>query len=89
MIVNFFLLQKGVSNEEHKFLKKFSNVEVLDNKLEDFSQTALVLSLMDKVITIDTSLVHLAGTLGPENIITTSKSTRLEMGFERFQNPMV
>tara|TARA_B100000242_G_scaffold290873_1_gene263069 strand:+ start:449 stop:2032 length:1584 start_codon:yes stop_codon:yes gene_type:complete len=83
----FFVLQKGVSNEEHKFLQKFSNVEVLDNKLEDFSQTALALGLMDRVITVDTSLVHLAGTLDQKTLLLLPKVPDWRWGLKDSKTP--
>ena len=45
-----------------------SNVEVLafDNEIYDFSDTAALCHLMDVVISVDTSIAHLAGALGKE-----------------------
>jgi tetratricopeptide (TPR) repeat protein len=37
---------------------------VLDEPLEDFADTAALLDLMDLVVTVDTSVAHLAGALG-------------------------
>ena len=66
---DFFVLQKNISTEEKKLLEKFSNVTILDNLISDFSESALVISRMDKVISVDTSLIHLAGTLGKESLL--------------------
>lgn len=66
---DFFVLQKNISTEEKKLLEKFSNVTILDNLISDFSESALVISRMDKVISVDTSLIHLAGTLGKKSLL--------------------
>jgi ADP-heptose:LPS heptosyltransferase len=43
-----------------------SGIEVLGDALKDFSDTAAVVALMDVVITVDTSVAHLAGAMGKE-----------------------
>ena len=49
--------------------EKFSNVVILDDMLNDFSESAFVISQMEKVISVDTSLIHLAGTLGKKSLL--------------------
>ncbi len=44
-------------------LKEFAGVTVLAGRLHDFSDTAAVTSLLDLVISVDTSVAHLAGAL--------------------------
>lgn len=65
----FFILQKNILDYEKKFLEKFSNVVILDDMLNDFSESAFVISQMEKVISVDTSLIHLAGTLGKKSLL--------------------
>lgn len=58
----FFSLQKGPGEEE---MAAFPHPLVpLGHELLDYADTAAVLSLLDVVVTIDTSLAHAAGALG-------------------------
>ena len=55
----------------------FSGVKPLAPLLQDFSDTAYALSQMDLIVTVDTSLAHLAGALGrPEFPAPTPQSDR-------------
>lgn len=64
--VEFISIQKNISIEEENILKKY-NVKnygsLLDNTGEAFKDTVTLLKKVDLVITTDTSLVHLAGTM--------------------------
>tara|TARA_Y100000310_G_scaffold303059_1_gene341035 strand:+ start:1791 stop:3146 length:1356 start_codon:yes stop_codon:yes gene_type:complete len=60
--VKLFSLQKGRAVEE---LNDFSVVD-LSEDLGDFSDTAAVIENLDLVISVDTSVAHLAGALGKE-----------------------
>ena len=59
--VNFFTLQKEISTEERKFLNKYSNVIDYSNNLKNFKDTYLLMKNLQLIITVDTSLLHLAG----------------------------
>ena len=52
-----------------KFLKKYSNVHNLSDDLKSFMHTAFFIDKMDVVFTIDTSLVHLAGTMNKKTYL--------------------
>ena len=47
----------------------------LSGKLEDFSDTAAVIEKLDLVITIDSSVAHLAGALGKKTFMLLPYST--------------
>lgn len=64
--MEFHVAQKVVSDEERRYLAAFPNVSLHDDALGDFEDTAALLSQMDRVISIDTSVAHLAGGLGRE-----------------------
>jgi hypothetical protein len=54
-------LQKGVTRAERDYLAQFQHVHVLDDSLADFDDTAAVVALLDRVISVDTAIAHLAG----------------------------
>jgi len=62
--VSFFSLQKGPAAAEANRPSDGMDLTNLDAELHDFADTAAVISLMDLVITTDTSIPHLAGALG-------------------------
>jgi tetratricopeptide (TPR) repeat protein len=59
----FISLQKEVSEEDRPWLAAAKIVH-LGDVLDDFADTAALCSLVDIVISVDTSLAHLAGALG-------------------------
>ena len=62
--VKFFSLQKGLAGEQAKNPPPGLELVDLGPELNDFADTAAALSLMDLIITTDTSVAHLAGALG-------------------------
>jgi tetratricopeptide (TPR) repeat protein len=59
----FYSLQKGPAGEQAKNPPRGLELVDLGPKLNDFADTAAVMSLMDLIITTDTSVPHLAGAL--------------------------
>jgi Flp pilus assembly protein TadD len=59
----FIGLQKDVSDQDRPGLAA-ANIVHLGDRLDDFADTAALCSLMDLVISVDTSLAHLAGAVG-------------------------
>ena len=62
--VVFFSLQKGSQAEDLAQLEGQLIVEDLSGKLTDLAETASIMKQLDLVITVDTSVAHLAGALG-------------------------
>lgn len=60
----FVSLQKGVRDADKPFLAGRTDVIDLTEDLTDFTETAALVSCLDLVITVDTSVAHLAGALG-------------------------
>jgi Flp pilus assembly protein TadD len=60
----FVSLQKGIRDEDRAFLRGRRDIIDLTDQLTDFSDTAALMSCLDLVISVDTSVVHLAGALG-------------------------
>jgi Flp pilus assembly protein TadD len=60
----FVSLQPEVRPADRDVLQSWSGIVDLDPQLRDFRDTAAVLECLDLVVTVDTSVAHLAGTLG-------------------------
>jgi tetratricopeptide (TPR) repeat protein len=57
-------LQNEVREKDAAALRQDGRIVFLGDDLRDFSDTAALLDLMDLVITVDTSVAHLAGAMG-------------------------
>jgi tetratricopeptide (TPR) repeat protein len=62
--VRFVSLQKGIRDQDRAFLDECGGIVDLTEQLTDFSETAALVSCLDLVISVDTSVVHLSGALG-------------------------
>lgn len=62
--VEFHALQKEFSDADRAQLEASGRVKLHGHELTDFAETAALASQMDLVISIDTSVAHLAGGLG-------------------------
>jgi ADP-heptose:LPS heptosyltransferase len=57
-------LQREVSDEDRQLLAIRTDIQHFDEQLQDFSDTAALCELVDMVVSIDTSVAHLAGAMG-------------------------
>jgi hypothetical protein len=62
--VTFVSLQKDVRADDAALLKERADILDCGNALEDFSDTAALMSQVDLIISVDTSVAHLAGAIG-------------------------
>ena len=62
--LDYISLQKDVRDKDISTLQVRSDIRRIGEQLEDFSDTAALCALMDMVISVDTSVAHLAGALG-------------------------
>jgi len=62
--VQFISLQKDLRSGDEQLLRHHPQVIHLGDRLDDFAETAAVMSLLDLIISSDTAPVHLAGALG-------------------------
>ena len=60
----FVSLQKEVRTEDLLILDERKDIRHFGDELEDFADTAALIEQVDVVITVDTSVAHLAGALG-------------------------
>jgi hypothetical protein len=67
--VEFHCLQKEIREDDAAFLASQNNIHNHIEFLDDFSDTAALIDAMDLVMSVDTSVAHLAGALGKETWI--------------------
>lgn len=60
----YVCLQKEISDADKATLDSHGNILYVGDELNDFSDTAALCQQMDLVISVDTSVAHLAGALG-------------------------
>ena len=68
----FIALQKDLRREDVTALKAH-NIRDYRHDLTDFAETAALISCLDLVITVDTSVAHLAGALGKQTLLLLGK----------------
>lgn len=61
---HFVALQKELPDEDAPFLDSTGMATFLGDRQADLADTAAMISMLDLVITVDTSIAHLAGALG-------------------------
>ncbi|NBQ76674.1 MAG: hypothetical protein EBU14_15225, partial [Acetobacteraceae bacterium] len=59
-------IQKGMPDADRQALASVAGLRVFDEEITDFEDTAALIAEMDLIISVDTSLVHLAGSMGRE-----------------------
>ncbi len=82
---NFFIIDKEISNKERTFLSKFNNIVFCDELISDWSDTAVIVSELDEVISVDTSLAHISGTLNKPTQILIAKDPDWRWGLKGMQ----
>ncbi len=85
--VQFVSLQRELRRDDTAVLRAHPRVIHLGDNLEDFVDTAAVISLLDVVISVDTSVAHLAGTLGKPVFILLPFAPDFRWMLEREDSP--
>ena len=65
----FHSLQKTIREIDAQTIKEFSNICQHQEEITDFSDTAALVDAMDIIISVDTSVAHLAGAMGKKTWI--------------------
>jgi Tfp pilus assembly protein PilF len=85
--VNLFIIQKELCVEDMKFLNNHKEINFLGKEINNFSDTAAIVENMDLIISVDTSLIHLAGALGKKSFLMLSYSADWRWLLERNSSP--
>lgn len=85
--IQFFCLQKIISAEDKAILREFSQVTIWDEAIEDFADTATLIEFMDLVISVDTSVGHLAANQGKPTWILTAWHNDWRWGIRESHSP--
>jgi ADP-heptose:LPS heptosyltransferase len=83
----FYSLQMGTAAEQVKQLRPRVHLIDLQNEQKDFADTAAIVANLDLVISIDTSVAHLAGAMGKPLWILLYKSPDWRWLLEREDSP--
>jgi hypothetical protein len=87
MDAQWICLQKEIKDSDSAALAQAGNVAFFGDELKDFSDTAALLDLMDLVISVDTSVTHLAGAMGKPVWILLSYSPDWRWLLDRDDSP--
>ncbi len=66
---DFYSLQYENDEELDEYLTEYKNIYKCKDLIKDFNDTANIVTKLDLVITIDTSMVHLCGVLGVKTFL--------------------
>ncbi len=79
-------LQKDITEAEHALAMRH-NIRSFASQLTDFSETAALCTLMDVVVSVDTSVAHLAGGLGQRVMVLLAFNPDWRWLLERSDSP--
>ena len=84
---NFFIIQKELDTKDKIFLKDSTHIKFLGDDINNFLDTAAIVENMDLIISIDTSLIHLAGALGKKSFLLLSWASEWRWLIDRSDSP--
>lgn len=82
-----YLLQKEVRDSDRAYLATHPEIRFLGDALKSFDDTAAVVSCLDLVVSVDTSLAHLTGALGRPLYILVRWAPDWRYMLDRTDNP--
>lgn len=80
-------LQKDIRDTDSEALSAHPAIHAVNAPLEDFSDTAALINELDLVVTVDTSVAHLAGAMGKEVWILLSWAADWRWLLDRSDSP--
>ena len=83
----FVSLQKPMPTRDHEIMQRFPGMTDLADELTDFGETAALMQNLDLIITVDTSMGHLAGALGRPAWILIPKAADWRWMLDREDSP--
>jgi tetratricopeptide (TPR) repeat protein len=86
-VANLYLIQKDVRPIDRHYIDAHPEIVYLGSQIQDFEDSAAITQNMDEIITIDTSLAHLAGALGKETKVLLPWVPDWRWLLERQDNP--
>jgi hypothetical protein len=81
--VQVVALQRDVDEPERERLAREPRVVVPGLELRDFDDTAAVMALCEQVVSVDTSVAHLAGALGRPTVVALQFASDWRWGIDR------
>ena len=87
--VSFLSIQRELRGNDAELLARHPNVSNLGGELADMADTAAVVALADLTISVDTSVVHLAGALGRPVWVMLPFAPDWRWSFSRRAQPLV
>ena len=85
--IEFHVLQKEIKKSDSDALLAYPQVKTHQDTLTDFSETAALIESMDLVITVDTSVAHLAAAMGKQCWILLAYSPDFRWMLNRTDSP--
>ncbi len=85
----FVSLQKDPRPDDKAVLRERTDIVDLTAHLTDFADTAALVRCLDLVITVDTSVAHLAGALGTPDLDPAALYARLSLAARSRRQPLV
>jgi hypothetical protein len=85
--IEWISLQKDPDAEEHQILRDDFRAEEKGSAFRDFQDTAECVQSLDLVVSVDTSVVHVAGALGRPTCLLLTKSTDWRWLLNRNDSP--
>ena len=83
----YICLQKEIREEDQMTLSDHPEIKQYCELINDFRDTAALCTLMDQIISVDTSVAHLAGALGVKTLLLLPQISDFRWLLEREDSP--